>query len=105
MAWNWVTEGIKTDPDANVVLADTLPLSGGERIFLIVIWDDLAGFESVLQWRDADNLNNKKSQVLSIPVSLSSKLIVRFKPLLNERVRVINRTAITGNVQVSIFYS
>jgi len=105
MAWNWVTEGIKTDPDANVVLADTLPLSGGERIFLIVIWDDLAGFESVLQWRDADNLNNKKSQVLSIPVSLSSKLIVRFKPLLNERVRVINKTAITGNVQVSIFYS
>jgi len=105
MAWNWVTEGIITNPGANAVLADTGQLIGSERVFLILLWDDVAGFETILQWRDADNLTNKRSQILSAPLALSSKLVVRFKPLLNERVRILNRTALVGNVQASIFHS
>lgn len=103
MAWGWNTEGVIANPGANAILADTGPLSGGERVFIVIFWDDAGGFESLLQWRNALNTNNNKQQILPPTLAIGGKLLVRFKLSPSERVRVLNRTILVGNVQVSIF--
>ena len=104
MPWSWVTEDVVLNPADNALLADTGALPAGERIFILLFWDNVAGIEVLLQWRDSTNTVNKKQHIIR-NTTIGDKLIVRFKPLLNERVRVLNRTLIAGSAQASIFYN
>lgn len=100
----WFTEGKKTNPGANVVLADTGPLVSQEwRVTLVGTANIRAAV--LLQHRNVANDTTLKEQwiVFLADATLSPQIIAISLHTANERIRIVTDTVLVGNIQVSIF--
>lgn len=103
----WISSGRITNPTLNQVLVDTGPLAAKERIFQAVS-AATANAPLELQHVAADGTTVLRSQILACTAfgtgwfpSLSSELNMA----INERLRIIAVTAITGSVSCSLDYT
>lgn len=104
------TNGEIASPAANVVLADTGALIGGNYNALVMVGGDQAaawGFDFRLQRRDAANAVSIWSQVFQLTNNNEGFLVLpfTFRAQVNERLRVITANAATAGttVQASIW--
>lgn len=100
MAWN--TEGVKTNPLASEVLADTGALAASAKTFTLIIWEDTGGGEIEIAHRNALNADDVNVQ----RIALTGTTIIYPLPvtlLLNQRIIVRMRVALTGHIQASLF--
>lgn len=96
----WVTEGPKTDPAADVILADTGSLPAGVSTITIVLWSDVNCIVNFVQ-RNALNTTDVNVQPLQVAGSFVATE-VNVSLLLNQRLLLRNDSNITGHVQASI---
>lgn len=98
------TAGVQTNPVLDAILADTAALPAGKYLFQVFISSSVvAAFE--VEHRNAANGANVFSQRVHVPASDTSRLpgpAFVLTMALNERVRVRNVAALTGNVQAQI---
>lgn len=100
----WETAGIKTDPAADTILADTGALSLSVVSLSLVFFVPGVGLTVSLEHRNALNTTTLDSQLLYIPGSdASAPMVISVSFLLNERFRVRLVNSVAGDVQVSIF--
>lgn len=107
-AGTWSTEGPQTGPSANTILADTGPLAAsGSRVFTVIVRSTL-GTVVAVEYRNAANDGNVKSQEVAIPANETVHL--KFEPGVDmnaddERIRVRLIPALTlGTIQASILH-
>jgi hypothetical protein len=98
----WDTAGIQVNPAASAVLADSGPKAGGAFDALVILGANVAVVATV-EWRNAANTANVKSQVIAVGANQVIQLKFPVDLALNERVRVLNNAAVTGSVQASVF--
>jgi hypothetical protein len=102
---DWTTAGLLTNPAIDTILADTgpAPTDGGIRGKMFMASTVQA--VGVLEWRNAANTANIRSQAFVVPANSSLQIMLEF-PLnmsTGERLRVRLNAAITGVVQASMF--
>lgn len=103
MAWH--TEGLLTDPALGAVLADTGRFTQGRIIYPCLILASSVGFQALLQRRNTSNDATVSDNLL--PVTLSIVIVPSFGPIHikpGERLRIVTRAAVVGDVQCSIFH-
>ena len=99
----WATGGILTNPAADAILADSGPLPAGQSNVKVMLGGNVACVATV-EWRDAANATNIRSQTIAIAVNQLIELEfpgVTFS--LNERIRVRNNLVLVGSVHASVF--
>jgi hypothetical protein len=102
---DWQTAGLLTNPVTDAILADSgpTPIDGGVRgKFFMSTTVTVIG---VIEWRNASNTANLKSQAFVLPANSSIQIMLEF-PLnmtAGERLRLRVNTGVTGTVQGSIF--
>ena len=100
----WVDGALFVNPPANQVLADTGPVRKGVHRVMLFIWAS-TGFEAIFERRDAANAMTVKAQVLGVVLTnLPFAPTVSIETEANERLRLITRAAVVGEVEASIFY-
>jgi hypothetical protein len=100
----WYSSGRLTNPAINAVIITTGALPAKQRMFQVSVASTVAApFE--YQWLAADGTTVKNSQILACQ-ALDSKetqpQLQEIDMLINESIRVIAVTAITGQVSASI---
>jgi hypothetical protein len=89
--------GNQTNPGSNTVLADTGQFdANGTFKFLILLSSDVASTMEI-QYRNAGNNANVAAQRVFLSASAPAQHIFSVGAKLNERVRVLLISAITGN--------
>lgn len=100
------TEGRKTNPGANTVLADTGPVPAvtGDELFVYVVARASVNTQLALQHRDTTNTSNISYVEFDVPANSTVSFLLPFIVKQGERLRVINVSAITGDVTAHIRY-
>lgn len=106
-AGDWATEGVKTDPNATTLLADTGQLAEGIYDFTILINSgQVSARHFELEHRNATNDANLKQQELGVGQYFAVPInIYGYELATNQRLRVVVRTNFTGTVQASIIWA
>mgnify|MGYP001562324525 FL=1 len=88
-----------------MVLADTGRLPGGHYTVALLVWTD-AGTDIVLQLRNEANSVNRLSQVVGVRAThLWLPIEYQIAMQTNERLRLVMRAALVGEIQASLFWS
>jgi hypothetical protein len=102
---SWYTEGAKSNPAANTVLADTGALTGGNKT-IIVLADCNVAADVTIEHRNDSNTSTIESQQISILANGTISITLPYGTLTfatDERLRVIVKSTITlGTAQASI---
>lgn len=103
---SWLASGRVTNPTLDQVLVDTGPLATGSYFFDVFAASSVAAIFEV-QHRDAANTTTLKSQIVATPATsttwgFSVPSSTYLEVVTNQRIRVIQVAAVTGNVSVSI---
>lgn len=103
-AADWYTAGVQTNPLANAVLADTGGVPADSTRRFEVICATTVSAVAFIEWRDATNVNNLRTQGVILPANQTSEIKFMWVPnfATGERVRVRLNAAITGVAQCSI---
>lgn len=99
----WATEGLKTNPSAGDILADTGPLAAGIASLTVIIWTD-AGCNLNLVQRNALNTADVNSQSLQ-PNGSMFLAPIPIITLLNQRLQITVDTGVNGHVQASLLWA
>lgn len=101
----WADGAVTVNPGAGDVLADTGPLPSGLCQVQVFATMNPVGFELVFEWRNADNTATVKQKILPVTLAMFEwSPISALQVNKDDRFRVVARTAIDGEVEVSIFY-
>jgi hypothetical protein len=103
----WQTEGLKTNPNADTVLADTGELTEGIYDFMLFLNVNTAATQTfAVQYRNAANNATLKEQILGIGAN-DTLLFCIGGLYVNEaeRYRIIVRANYTGKAQASVIYT
>lgn len=100
----WLNSGRVANPALDQVLIDTGPLQANSVTFAVYL-AATANCAVEVQWRDAANTGNVKSQIVACTAFNSNDKPHQKYPIemaVNERIRVIQVAAVTGSVSVSL---
>lgn len=106
-AQQWISGGAFTNPAINTVLAEAVANGNGLPMSPNFICASTVASVAVLEWRDATNATNLKSQYILIPASTTIQIEVpstQFYIGPNERMRLRLNAAITGSMQCSFIF-
>lgn len=99
----WFTEGKKSSPSDNTLLADSGALTAQEWQVTILISSTIAA-KVRIQHRNAANTGNIAQHEVSVGGSAPYNTpILRIQVADNERIRVVTEGVILGDVQASLF--
>ena len=103
MAWD--TKGLLASPASGAVLADTGRLPPGHYTVALLVWTE-TGTDLVLQLRNEANSVNRLSQVIGVRAThLWLPIEYQIPVQTNERLRLVMRAALVGEIQASLFWS
>lgn len=99
----WYTAGIKTNPVANTILADTGPAGADTQGDVRIVGGCTVAALVFVEHRDVDGVTVLHSQGIFLPASAMQTPEIIIDVLAGQHIVVRTNAAIAGSTQVSLF--